>query len=238
MNPTLIKSLSGDQVSISPDHIEKFEAALRGQVYRPSDAIYEQARVLWNGMIDRHPALVVRAAGVRDVMQSVDFAREHGALLTIKGGGHQIAGHAAADGAIMLDLSAMRSIRVDPDARMAWVEPGATLGDLDHETQVFGLAASTGINSTTGIAGLTLGGGYGWLTRKHGMTIDNLISVDVVTADGRFRRANATSNDDLFWAVRGGGGQLRRDHVFRVPAAIRWPDRVRRVDHPSNRRCA
>ncbi len=139
---------------------------------------------------------------------AVDFARAHGLLTSVKGGGHNIAGSAVCDGGLLIDLSGMRSVRVDPEARVAHVEPGATLGDFDSEAQAFGLATPLGINSTTGVAGLTLGGGFGWFSRKHGMTIDNLLAVDVVTADGRFVRANAQENADLFWALRGGGGNF------------------------------
>jgi FAD/FMN-containing dehydrogenase len=159
-------------------------------------------------MVDRHPALVVRAAGAADVLHTVRFARDHGLLLAVRGGGHQIAGHAVAEGGLLLDLSPMKSVRVDPTARRAQVEPGVTLGEFDRETQAFALTTPTGINSTTGIAGLTLGGGFGWISRKFGMTVDNLVSADVVTADGELRRASADANPDLFWAIRGGGGNF------------------------------
>jgi FAD/FMN-containing dehydrogenase len=150
----------------------------------------------------------VRCAGVADIQQAVAFARTHGALTAIKGGGHNIAGNAVCDGGLLIDLSGMRSVRVDPHARVAHVEPGATLADFDHECQAFGLATPVGINSTTGIAGLTLGAGFGWLSRKHGMTIDNLLAADVVTADGRLLHASDRDNADLFWAIRGGSGNF------------------------------
>ncbi|SEV89016.1 FAD-binding oxidoreductase [Natrinema salifodinae] len=188
--------------------IDGFGEGLRGDLLRPEDPNYDEARSIWNGMIDRHPALIVRARGVSDVIATVDFAREHELALAVCGGGHNIAGNAVCDGGLMLDLSAMRSIYVDPEERTARVEPGATLGDFDHEAQTFGLATPLGINSTTGVAGLTLGGGFGWLTRTYGMTVDNLRSVDVVTADGRLRRASDDENPDLFWGVRGGGGNF------------------------------
>ena len=159
-------------------------------------------------MIDRHPAAIVRAAGAGDVMQAVNFARDHKLLLAVRGGGHNIAGKAACDGGLMLDLSAMKSVRVDPALEQARVEPGARLSDFDRETQAFGLSTPTGINSTTGIAGLTLGGGFGWQSRKRGLTIDNLLAADVVLASGEFVQANAKQNPDLFWAVRGGGGNF------------------------------
>src|SRR5205823_3930353 len=150
---------------------------------------YDAARTIWNAMIDRRPGLIVRAAGAADVVRTVQFAREHTLLLSVKGGGHNIAGNAVSDGGLMLDLSAMKSVRVDSTRRTARVEPGCTLGDFDHEAQLFGLATSTGINSTTGIAGLTLGGGFGWLARKYGLTVDNLLAADVVTADGKLLHA-------------------------------------------------
>jgi len=159
-------------------------------------------------MIDRRPAIVARCAGVADVQQSIRFGRDHGLAIAIRGGGHNIAGNAVCDDGLMIDLSPMRSVRVDPRRRWAYVEPGATLRDLDHETQAFALATPLGINSTTGVAGLTLGGGFGWLSRKHGLTADNLVAADVVTADGRLVRASADDNRDLFWAIRGGGGNF------------------------------
>jgi FAD/FMN-containing dehydrogenase len=188
--------------------IDGFGEGLRGELLRPEDPNYDEARSIWNGMIDRRPALIARAAGVADVIAAVDFAREHGMLLAIRGGGHNIAGNAVCDDGLMLDLSGMRSVRVDPTARTARVEPGATLADFDHEAQAFGLATPLGINSTTGVAGLTLGGGFGWLTRKYGMTVDNLRSVDVVTADGVLRHASEADHPDLFWGIRGGGGNV------------------------------
>jgi FAD/FMN-containing dehydrogenase len=159
-------------------------------------------------MIDRHPALVVRAAGADDVIQAVDFARAHRLLLAVRGGGHNIAGNAVCDGGLMIDLSTMRSVKVDPETRTARVEPGVTLGEADRATQAYGLGIPVGINSTTGIAGLTLGGGFGWLSRKHGLTVDNLLSADMVMADGRLVHASAKENPDLFWAIRGGGGNF------------------------------
>ncbi len=159
-------------------------------------------------MVDRKPGLVIRAMGASDVQNAVNFARDNGLLMSVRSGGHQIAGHAVADGALLLDLSQMQSVHVDPKSKTARVEPGASLGDVDTETQAHGLALPVGINSTTGIAGLTLGGGFGWITRKFGMTIDNLVSADVITADGQQRRASASENSDLFWAICGGGGNF------------------------------
>ncbi|MCK5449228.1 MAG: FAD-binding oxidoreductase, partial [Gemmatimonadetes bacterium] len=169
---------------------------------------YDEARTIWNAMIDRKPALSARCSGVADVITAVKFASDRGLRLAVRGAGHNIAGSAVCDDGLLIDLSAWKAVHVDPDAKVARVQPGATLGDLDHETQAFGLATPTGINSTTGIAGLTLGGGMGWLSRKYGLTIDNLRSVDIVTADGKFQRASAKENADLFWAIRGGGGNF------------------------------
>ena len=203
-----IRRIDGDSVALEGSAIEGLKADLRGQLLLPGEDGYETSRTVWNAMIDRRPGLVVRCAGVRDVRLAVDFARTHGVLTSVKGGGHNIAGSAVCDGGLLIDLSGMRSVRVDPGARVAHVEPGATLGDFDAEAQAFGLAAPLGINSTTGVAGLALGGGFGWFSRKHGMTIDNLLAVDVVTADGRFVRADARENADLFWALRGGSGNF------------------------------
>ncbi len=166
---------------------------------------YDEARTVWNAMIDRRPAVIVRPTGAADVITAVNFAREHDLPVSVKGGGHNIAGRAVCDDGLVIDLSTMRSVRVDPEARTARVGPGATLADVDRETQAFGLVVPTGINSTTGIAGLTLGGGFGWVSRRWGLTVDNLRSVDIVTADGRLRHASETENEDLFWGVRGGG---------------------------------
>lgn len=203
-----IRSLELKPVAVSEDAVEALRARIRGTVALNGDAGYEEARTVWNAMVDRKPGLVVRALGAADVCAAVNFARENGLLISIRSGGHQIAGHSVAEGAVLLDLSLMKSVRVDAAAKTAWVEPGATLGDVDKETSASGLVLPTGINSTTGIAGLTLGGGFGWLTRKYGMTLDNLLSADVVTADGKRLRASATENPDLFWAIRGGGGNF------------------------------
>ena len=203
-----LKSLDATTSNISEEAVAQLGASLRGCVARDGDAAYDEARTIWNAMVDRHPGLVIRALGASDVQQAVNFARNNGLVMSVRSGGHQIAGHAVAEGALMLDLSQMRSVRVDAGTKTAWIEPGATLGDIDKETAVYGLALPTGINSTTGIAGLALGGGFGWITRKCGMTIDSLVSADVVTADGKRRRASAKENSDLFWAIRGGGGNF------------------------------
>src|SRR6056297_973057 len=188
--------------------VAELREGFRGAVLEPGDEKYDDARAVWNGMIDRRPAVVAQCAGVADVMAAVDFGRENEMLVAVKGGGHHIAGDAVCDDGLVVDLSEMRSVRVDPDARTARVEPGATLADFDHEAQAFGLATPLGINSTTGVAGLTLGGGFGWLTRRYGMTVDNLRSVDIVTADGELRHASDDENPDLFWGVRGVGGNF------------------------------
>ncbi|MDQ8729452.1 FAD-binding oxidoreductase [Bradyrhizobium sp. LHD-71] len=188
--------------------ISALQAVLRGSVLDQSTSGYDDARSIWNAMIDRRPALIVRCAGAADVVQAVRFATANALPIAVRGGGHNIAGNAMCDDGLVIDLSQMKSVRIDRASRRAWVEPGATLADLDKEAQAFGLVVPTGINSTTGIAGLTLGGGYGWLTRKFGLTIDNLLSADVVTADGELRRASATEQPDLFWALRGGGGNF------------------------------
>ena len=188
--------------------VDQFKAGLRGPLLRPDEAGYDQARSIWNAMIDRRPALIVRCAGVADVMRAVAFARDNDVRLAVRGGGHNIAGNAVCDGGLMLDMSPMRSAWIDVHARHAFVEAGATLADFDHEAQAFGLATPLGINSTTGVAGLTLGGGFGWLSRKYGLTVDNLIAAEIVTADGERRWTSAEQEPDLFWAIRGGGGNF------------------------------
>ncbi len=188
--------------------IENLKESLRGELLLPVDKDYDEARTIWNAMIDRKPAIIIRCKGVADVIIAVKFAAEQNFLVSIHGGGHNIAGNAVCDGGLMIDLSQMSDVRVDLDTKRAHVGPGATLGDIDHETQAFGFAVPTGINSTTGISGLTLGGGFGWISRKHGMTIDALRSADVVTADGNLVHASENDNPDLFWAIRGGGGNF------------------------------
>ena len=188
--------------------IEDFKARLRGPVLLPGEPAYEEARALWNAIIDRRPALIARCLGVADVAAGVNFAREHGLTLSIKGGGHNIAGLAVCDGGLMLDMSLMRGVWVDPNKRTAHAQAGCLLGDVDRETQMHGLAAVLGFVSTTGTAGLTLGGGFGYLTRRFGWSCDNVLSMDAVTADGRVVRASEEENGDLFWSLRGGGGNF------------------------------
>ncbi|WP_224450090.1 FAD-binding oxidoreductase [Haloprofundus salilacus] len=186
----------------------EFVDAFGGDVLLPSDEGYDEARRIWNGMIDRFPALIARCSGTADVVEAVQFAREHDLPLAVRGGGHNVAGNAVCDDGIVVDLSAMNGVFVDPDDRRVRAQGGATLGDVDRETQLFGLATALGVVSETGIAGLTLNGGVGHLRRKYGLSLDNLTSVEIVTADGLVRTASETVNPDLFWAVRGGGGNF------------------------------
>jgi FAD/FMN-containing dehydrogenase len=181
---------------------------IQGRVVVPGDSDYDEIRKIWNAMIDRHPAAIVRATQAEDVQRTIGFARENKMELTIRGAGHNIAGSSISDNGIMIDLSTLKNVRVDAKRNRAYVDPGATLADFDAAVQAHALATPVGINSTTGIAGLTLGGGFGWLTRKYGFTIDNLISADVITADGNKRQVNEKENADLFWAIRGGGGNF------------------------------
>ena len=188
--------------------IDELRARLRGPLVAPGDPGYDDARSIWNAMIDRRPGAIARCLGVADILAAVQFARERGLTLSIKGGGHNISGLAVCEGGLMIDLSLMRGVFVDPSARIAHVQPGCLLGDVDRETQVHGLAAVLGFVSNTGAAGLTLGGGFGYLTRRFGWSSDNLRSLDVVTADGRMVRASEQENADLFWGLRGGGGNF------------------------------
>src|SRR5215212_7483431 len=188
--------------------IRELVVSLRGELVRSEDDGYDKARAVFNGMVDRRPALIVRCAGVADVMKGVEFARSHDVPLSIRGGGHSVAGKAVCDGGLMLDLSPMKGIRVDPARRTAEAQAGLTLGEFDHETQAFGLATTLGIVSVTGIAGLTLGGGLGWLNGLPGPACAHLLSADVVTAEGRLLRATEEENEDLFWGIRGGGGNF------------------------------
>jgi len=203
-----VTTTRGDEVDLKQDVFDGLKTRLRGPVFLPGDAGYEESRTVWNAMIDRKPALVARCLGVGDVIACVRFARENDILLCIKGGGHNIAGLATADGAMMLDMSLMRGVWVDPRNRIAHAQAGCLLGDVDRETQVHGLAAVLGFVSATGIVGLTLGGGFGYLTRRWGWTTDNVVGMDVVTADARLVRASANENEDLFWGLRGGGGNF------------------------------
>ena len=194
--------------AIREDAIEKLAPSIRGELIQPGSARYDDARKVYNAMIDRYPALIVRAADASDVIATVRFAGEQGLDLSIRGGGHNVAGFSTNDGGVVLDLSRMRDVRIDPKRRVARVSGGATWGDVDHAGSAFGLATPSGVISTTGVGGLTLGGGFGHLTRRYGLTIDNLISADLVTADGELKTVSAEENSDLFWAIRGGGGNF------------------------------
>jgi len=208
MGNLTLKTSNGGSCSISEDELAQLRGGMRGRACVAGEAGYDEARTIWNAMFDRRPGLILRCAGAGDVIRAVDFARRHELLLAVRGGAHNIAGNAVCEGGLMIDLSPMKSVRVAPWERKAWVEPGVTLGELDKETQAFALAVPTGINSTTGVAGLTLGGGFGWITRKYGLTIDNLVAADVVTAEGKLVKASERENPDLFWALRGGGGNF------------------------------
>jgi FAD/FMN-containing dehydrogenase len=199
---------AGADTILEEPTVAAFQASLRGALLRPEDNGYDAARAIWNGMIDRRPALIARCAGVADVISTVNFARTHRLLVSVCGGGHNVPGNAVCDGGLMLDLSLMKSVRVDPLRRTARAESGVLWGEFDRETQAFGLATTGGSVSDTGIAGLTLGGGIGWLAGKYGLSCDNLLAVDMVTASGTFLTASASENADLFWGVRGGGGNF------------------------------
>lgn len=201
-------TLDKDVRQLRQSVVDAFAVQIRGGVLSPADDAYNEARKVWNGTVDRRPALITRCQTENDVQAAVRFAAAHRMLLSVRSGGHHIAGNAVAEGGLMLDLSGMCTIGIDAAKRTARVGPGALLADLDRESQAHGLATPLGINSTTGVAGLTLGGGFGWLTRRHGMTIDNLLSATVVTADGAARGVSTTSEPDLFWALRGGGGNF------------------------------
>ena len=188
--------------------INSFRSAFQGQVFEPADVGYNEARQIWNASINKHPRLIARCSGVADVIAAVTFARANNLLTAVRGGGHNVGGRALCDDGLVIDLSRMKSVFVDPATRIVRVQGGATLGDIDRETHVFGLAIPCGIVPKTGIGGLALGGGVGWLIRKYGMTVDNLLSAQVVTADGKVLTASASENDDLFWAIRGGGGNF------------------------------
>ena len=202
------KSVDGKEIDLSQDVFNGLKTRVRGPVLISGDAGYEDSRTVWNSMIDRRPAMIVRCVGAADVIECVKFAREHNLLLCIKGGGHNIAGLAVADGALMLDMSLMRGVWVDTQRRIAHAQAGCLLGDVDRETQLHGLASVLGFISLTGIAGLTLGGGIGYLTRRWGWTADNVAGMDLVTGDGRLIRASNDENADLFWGLRGGGGNF------------------------------
>jgi FAD/FMN-containing dehydrogenase len=203
-----VVSRTGKQIELARSDVDVFAASLRGTLIQPSDRLYDTARMVWNGSFDKHPALIARCASAADVIEAVNFTRSHDLLTAVRGGGHSISGQSVCDGGLVIDLSPLKAIRVDPAARTARAQPGVLLGEIDRETQAFGLATTFGTVPETGLAGLTLGGGLGRLARKYGLTCDNLRAVDIVTADGKLLRANDRENTDLFWAVRGGGGNF------------------------------
>ena len=220
MTAVQLTSRSGNARSLDADTLDRFAAELDGVLARPGDEGYAEATSIWNGMIARRPAVVVRAASTDDVVRTVNFARDNEVELSIRGGGHNIAGLSLSDGGLTLDMSQLRTVQVDPADRLARVAAGCTLGDVDRATQEHGLAATLGFVSATGVAGLTLGGGFGYLTRRFGWTVDDLEEVEIVTADGTVRRASSNENEDLFWAIRGGGGNFGvvTEFVFRLHA--------------------
>jgi FAD/FMN-containing dehydrogenase len=202
------KSLDGADITLHGTSIESLSASLRGDVLLSGNPDYDRTRRVWNGMFDKHPALIARCTGASDVRHAVDFAREHRLLTAVRAGGHSVSGKSTCDGGLVIDLQQMRGVRVDPEARRAYLESGSLLGQLDHESTAFGLATTAGTFSDTGAAGLTLSGGFGRLGRRFGLACDNVASFDVVTADGRFLRASDAENADLYWGLRGGGGNF------------------------------
>ncbi|MGH9048303.1 MAG: FAD-binding oxidoreductase [Acidimicrobiia bacterium] len=226
-------STVAERRSIDEAAVDDLRSSFRGEVVGPADSGYDEHRKVWNGSIDRRPGLIARCAGVADVRAAVRFGREHGLAVAVRGGGHSFPGLSVCDDGLVIDLRLMNGIRVDPDDHTARAQAGVLLGELDRETQSFGLAVPSGIVTHTGVAGLTLGGGIGWIMRKYGLSIDQLISVDLVTAEGEFVKANADENADLFWGVRGGGGNfgIVTDFEFRlnplgpevVAGPVFWP---------------
>jgi FAD/FMN-containing dehydrogenase len=208
MGDLLVTTATGVGTTLTEAEVADFQANVRGPLLRPGEAGYEEARWVWNGLIDRRPALIAQCAGVADVIQCVQFARTHGLLVSVRGGGHNVPGNAVCEGGLMIDLTRMKGVRVDPTRRTVRAEGGVTWREFDHETQALGLGTTGGAVSDTGIAGLTLGGGLGWLAGSYGLACDNLLAVDLVTADGRLLTASAEEHPDLFWAVRGGGGNF------------------------------
>lgn len=208
MTEVQLKTIEGQLERVESSALEEFKKTIYGKVITPHDADYDSARMIWNGMIDRYPGMIVQCSGTADAIKAVLFAKKHHLLISVRGAGHNIAGRALENHVLLIDLSQLRYVHVDPEEAIATVSPGATLADVDQEAQMYGLALPVGINSTTGVAGLTLGGGFGWLSRKYGMTIDSLISAEVITVDGSRIVCSKEKNPDLFWAIRGGGGNF------------------------------
>ena len=215
----MLASANGRVDDLTPRQVQEFVAGLRGVAILPADAEYETARKVWNGAIDRRPGLILRASDVHDISRAVGFAREHGLALSIRSGGHDVPGRSVNDGGVVIDLGQMKSIEVDPVARVARVQAGCAWRDVDEMTGQYGLAVTGGQISTTGVGGLTLGGGMGWLMRHHGLTVDNLLSADLVTADGRLLTVSHNQDPELFWAIRGGGGNFGVVSEFRFHLA-------------------
>jgi len=207
---------------MKPEVISKLKANLRGGVVLPEDQDYNEARKVYNGMIDKHPKMIVKCANAADVRLAVAFARENDLIVAVRGGGHNGAGLATCDDGMVIDFTQMKGVHFDPSSSTIRAEPGCTQGDVNHLGQSFGVAVPAGVVSTTGIAGLTLGGGTGYLTRKYGLTIDNLLAVDMVLADGSFVTANAEEHPDVFWAVRGGWRELRNCDLVPLPSLLGW----------------
>ncbi|MGE5764558.1 MAG: FAD-binding oxidoreductase, partial [Mycobacterium leprae] len=224
MSHAAFRTTSGESGTVSEDALAALRGRLRGRLVQPSDADYDEVRAVWNGMVDKRPGLIVRCAGVADVIAAVTFARDHDLLVAVRGGGHNVSGNAVCDGGLVIDLSPMRAVRVDPSGQTVRAEGGVTIGELDHETQAFGLAVPMGVVTATGIAGLTLGGGLGWLRRKYGLSCDNLRAADVVTADGRLVTASADADAELLWALKGGGGNFGIVTSFEFQAYPVGPD--------------
>ena len=219
--------LDGRQLVLKSKEVEELYRSLRGPLLLAGEPGYDSARTVWNRAFDRKPALIARCAGAADVTAAVNFARTQGLLTAVRGGGHSLSGQSVCDGGLIIDLSLMSGIRIDPLAKRARVEPGVRIAQVDQEAQAFGLSVPLGTVSDTGAAGLTLGGGFGRLCRKYGLACDSLMAADLVTADGRFVKVSATENPDLLWALRGGGRQFRGRDLIRIPAAPRGPDDVR-----------
>jgi FAD/FMN-containing dehydrogenase len=227
--------LAGSLAVLDPERIEAFRTSLRGRLVLPGDDGYDAARSVWNGMTDKRPGLIAQCAGVADVISAVNLARENRLLVAVRGGDHSVAGHSVCDDGLMIDLSPMKSVRVNPQRQTARAEGGVRWGEFDHETQAFGLASTGGTNTDTGIAGLTLGGGLGWLAGGYGLACDNLLSADIVTADGSFLTASASEHADLFWGLRGGGGNFGVVTSFEYQLHEVGPVLAGMVIHPFSR---